>query len=186
MMAVSAFVRSERLPPPSVFVPVRPSRGRPKESYKVKVESERDALEANRAGVPLFALTSKLVGALGYPLRFPDQLVVANSIRSAVDTPLRCIEFVSEAAASKPRVEDVAIAFLSVDPVVGRVLLERNRAEVRPDYLLKRVLTENVEQLATWARFSDLSPSIPKVGNALPLANLEREFRKNQPGSAVP
>ncbi len=186
MSVVSGFVRSGPRPVPSVFVPVVSTRGRPREHFRVRIDSEKDADLANEGSVPLFGLSSEVVTALGYPTRFPTQLVVARSILSAVDTELHVIPFVSEEAARRPRVEDVAVALLSFDPMVGRVLLERNRADIRPHYLLKRVLTENVERLATWARFHDLAPDLPKIGESLPLANVLRETRKNRPAGAIP
>lgn len=186
MAVVSSFVRSKKGLTPAIFVPAPRPKGRPSVRLRVRVDSEEDANAANKAGVPLFALTSRTVTALGYPIRFPTQLVVASTVRSAVDSSFRMILFNSEEAALRPKIEDVIVALLTIDPVVARVVLERNRDEVRPEYLLKRVLTENQEQLAAWARFFDVVPTLPRLGKSLPAANLDREFRKNLPTGRIP
>jgi len=186
MELVSSFVRSNEAEIPSYFVPVQPHRGRPSVRHQVHIRDEDDAESAHRDGVPLFLLESSTVTAMGCPMRFPPQLVVARSIQPAVESPFRQIGFISEAATLNPRVEDVAVALLDLDPVIARVLLERNKDAVRPDYLLKRVLTENKERLASWVRFFDLADSLPRVGKSIPAENLAREFGKNLPAGTIP
>lgn len=186
MQLVSSFVRSDEARTPSIFVPIATTRGRPQVNLRVRVSSEVEAEEANKNHVTLFALTSRTVTALGYPIRFPTQLVVARSVLPAVETTLRTIPFVSEEAAARPRIEDIAVALLSFDPVVARVILERNREDVDPDYLLKRVLTENVERLAASVRFFDLAPALPRIGKPISTTNLERELVKNPPTGRLP
>ncbi len=186
MRLSATFVRSGEARTPTVFVPIRPARGRPQVSLRAHIFTEADVDEARWNNVPLFALKSKTVTALGYPIRFPTQLVVARSVLPAVETPYRVIPFVSEVSAARPRLEDVAIALLSLDPIASRVVLERNRRDVDADYLLKRVLTENVERLASFVRYFDLAPALPHLGNSIPQSSLEREFRKNWPVGRLP
>jgi hypothetical protein len=186
MELVSNFVRSNETEIPHYFVPVQSRRGRPPIRLRVMIRNEEDAERANRDGVPLFALESRTVTAMGCPMRFPTQLVVAKSIQPAVESPLRQIEFISEQATLNPRVEDIAVALLDIDPVIARVLLERNRDAIRPDYLLKRVLTENKERVASWVRFFDLAESLPRVGKSISEVNLAREFGKNLPAGTIP
>ncbi len=186
MQVDSCFVRSGDTRVPGVFVAAPTPRGRPRARFHVRISTEDDADSANRANVPLFALTSDTITALGYPIRFPSQLVVARSILRAVKTGYRTIPFVSEEAALQPRMEDVTLAFSYVDPVAARVVLERNRARDDPRYLLKRDLSENLEARATYARFFDLAPTLPRVGPSIPAKNLEREFRKNLPTGRFP
>jgi hypothetical protein len=186
MHAVSYFVRSGEARIPAVFVAAPIPRGRPRVRFLVRISTEEDADSANNASIPLFALTSDTITALGYPVRFPSQLVVARSILRAVETRFRTISFVSEEAALRPRIEDVTLAFSNVDPIAARVVLERNRADVDPEYLLKRVLSENLEARATYARFFDLAPALPRVGPSISVKSLEREFRKNPPTGRIP
>lgn len=188
MKAESVLFREpgERLLPPNVLVQIRSVRGRPPLEFRLRVRCPEDVEVLRRKNLPLYLLTSETVTALGYPIRFPPELVVARSLLSALETEYRTIPFVSEEAVIRPRIEDVALAFLTLRPIASRVLLERNRHEVDPTYLLKRVLTENLEAPATYARFFDLAPALPHVGPSVPEAALEREFRKNRPTGRIP
>jgi|HubBroStandDraft_1064217.scaffolds.fasta_scaffold42377_3 hypothetical protein len=188
MIEESFLVRApgERLPPTELLIPIHKGRGRPTVEYRLKVHRHEDVELLRRKHLPLYLLTSERVTALGYPIRFPSELVVSRSLLSAVETSYRTIPFVSEAAVARPRIEDIALAFLTLRPIAARVLLERNRAEVDPNYLLKRVLTENLEEPASYARLFDLAPALPRTGPSIPVAALEREFRKNRPTGRIP
>ncbi len=70
--------------------------------------------------------------------------------------------------------------------LAARAVLERNRASLNPGYLLKRVLTENLEERASSVRFFDLVPAIPRVGPSLTRAAVEHQLRKNPPRGALP
>jgi hypothetical protein len=186
MAAPPVLVRSGRAAASAVFVPVSPARGRPRVEFRARVRSRADAEEARRANVPLFVLTREMVAGLGYPVNLPDLLLVAESIRGAIDSTLAVIPFVSEDAVRDPRVEDVIVALLRVNPLIARVLLERNRSDVQSEYLLKRVLVESVERLATRVRFQDVVPTIPVVGDALSQAAISHELARDLRPTAVP
>lgn len=180
MKVESAFIReSGEYPLPArIAIPLSKPTGRPRVEYRLRVESEDDARLVQRRGQPLFALTAKRVTELGYPIRFPTRLVVARSILPLVESSLGTIPFVSEEAARSPRPEDVAIAMLRFDMIGARVLLDRN-----PDwdsrYLTRRVWEENLVSRATFVRFFDVLPFLPKEGEAISRTALERKIRKN-------
>jgi hypothetical protein len=182
MKASVAFVKGpgETAPAPAVFVPVPAANGRPKTQYRLRVGNAAQVEEARRARSPVYLLTGETVQALGYPLDMPPSLVVARSILPAVDTTYSVVPFVSEEAVSRPRFEDVAIALLAVDAVGSRIILESNRDEVDPEYLLRRVIEEQMIHLATSVRFQDLSPAIPRLGPSVPESFLARKIRKSR------
>lgn len=177
-----AFVRSpgDTAAAPSVFVPIPAATGRPKTEYRLRVHTPEHVSVARRARVPIYLLTEIAIQALGYPLNMPPRLLVAGSILPAVDTSYPMVPFVSEAALFRPRLEDVSIALLAVDAVGARIVLESNREEVDPDYLLRRVIEERVVPLATSVRFQDLNPAIPRVGPSITQSFLERKIRKSR------
>ena len=177
-----AFVKGpgETAPAPSVFIPIPAATGRPKTEYRLRVENPAQVEEARRARAPVYLLTEDTVQALGYPLNMPPSLVVARSILGAIETTYPVVSFVSEEAVSRPRVEDVAIALLAIDAVGSRIILESNRDEVDPDYLLRRVVEERVIPVATSVRFQDLSPGIPRLGPSVSEAFLARKIRKSR------
>ena len=176
------FVRSpgETAPAPSVFVPVPLPIGRPKTEYRLRLRSPADIALARRANVPVYLLTETVVQALGYPLNVPPTLLVARSIESALDTSYRTVRLFSEEAVRDPRLEDIAIAMLSIDAVGARVILEANRDEVAGGYLLRRVVEERVLALATSVRFQAVNLSIPIVGTSVSEAFLQRKIRSSR------
>jgi hypothetical protein len=186
MRAMTSFVRTGEDRTPSVFVPLPEARGRPPVRFRLKVSSPQDVEDARKARVPVYLLTPTVVTALGCPIEFPPELVVARSALSATDTPYRTIPFLSDRAVLRPRFEDVALALLSVNRLAARVVLERNRARLDPQYLMKRVLQEDLEAQATSVRLFDLVPALSRVGPSLPKAAIERQLRKNLPTGRLP
>jgi len=184
--AITNFVRTGEDRTPSVFVRVPEPRGRPPIPFRARISRPEDAEEAQRNGVAVYLLDPKVVTALGYPIEFPPQLVVARSCLEAVDTAYATIPFTSERAVLHPRFEDVVLALLSVNRLAARVLLERNRERLDPSYLLKRVLQEDLEAWATSVRFFDLVPALPRVGRSLKKEALARQFSKNRPIGRLP
>jgi len=179
VQTVTHFVRSpgETAPTPSVFVPVRSRAGRPKTEYRLRLRAPAEVALARRANVPVYLLTETVVQALGYPLNMPPTLLVARSIEAALDTSYRTVRLLSDEAVRDPRLEDIAVAMLSIDAVGARVILEANRDEVSAAYLLRRVVEERLLALATSVRFQDLNPAIPKVGTSVSEAFLRRKIR---------
>jgi len=179
MEAAVTFVRLGDDRTPSVFVPISKPKGRPRSEFRVRIRSEADVGLARRSNVPLFLLDARTVASLGYPIEFPSELVAARWLVPALDTNFRVIPFLSDTAALHPRFEDVAVAMLSVDAIGARAILDRNRDAIDPVYLLRRVVQEQVEEKATWVRFFDLVPELPRVGRPIPKAALDRKLRNN-------
>jgi hypothetical protein len=186
MMSIqSSFVRDKARALPSIFVPVRQSRGRPREEFEVRVSSEQDAELATENGVPMFVVGPRQMAALGYPLNFPPVLVVARSQIAAIRSPLKLLAFNSESAVADPKIEDVVVALLTVDPIAARAVFERNRDSVDLGYLLKRLFSENLERIAAWVRFTDILPALPKSDLMLSRSSLDHELAKNLPRLAL-
>lgn len=179
METVTNFVRRGEGRTPSIFVRAPKPKGRPRTEYRARVTKPQDVEEARKLGYPLYLLEPEAVTALGYPMDFPPELIVDRSILPAVDTTYRTIPFDSPEAVLKPRIEDVAIALLSIDAIAARAVLDRNRDAINSDYLLKRIIQENAEERATWVRLFDLVPGLPRVGETIPKAALERKLRQN-------
>ena len=186
VQAVTSFVRTGEDRTPSIFVPVPEPRGRPPIRFRPRITRPEDVEEARKNGVPVYLLESKVVSALGYPIEFPPELVVARSCLGAIDTTYRTIPFVSDRAVHRPRFEDVALALLSVNRIAARALLQRNREHLDTGYLTKRVFQEDLEERATSVRFFDLVPGLARVGRALPKEAIERQLRKNPPTGRLP
>jgi len=106
-------------------------------------------------------------------------------LKEAVTTHLPVVGFVSERAASHPRLEDVFIAMLRFDVLAARALIERNIDLVDRDYLLKRILQEDLEEEATRVRLQDFL-SLPRKGEPLPRDALERAASRNRPRGLIP
>lgn len=183
MRAVTTFYRTGEDRTPSVFVPVPPTRGRPPAEYRLHISVPEDIEVARRSGVAVALLSSAVVTALGYPMTFPPEVIASATVAPAIETSFDVICFVSEAAVRNPRVEDIALALLHLDPIAARVVLERNRESVDPAYLTKRVLQEDLEAEATRVRFFDIAPSIPQVGTPLSAESIARQLRKNLPSA---
>ncbi len=181
MKAVTTFVRNpnEHPLPPRMIISAPKTRGRPQVECRIRIASEDDAKIAARHEVPVSVLSADRVSDLGYPVRFPSELVIARSILSAVETPFRTIPFVSETAARDLRPEDHAVAMLRLDMIGARALVDRNPTWDRP-YLARRVFEEHLEWPAAYVRFSDTLPQIPTVPDALDRERLERRLAKHR------
>ena len=66
-----------------------------------------------------------MVTMLGYPMRFPTLVVVPRGQRGAVVTDFPIVEFLSEAAVARPRLEDVLVAMLRFDALAARTARAR-------------------------------------------------------------
>ncbi len=166
--------------PRGIAVPVATPNHRPKTEYRFVARSENDVDRLQRHRLPLHLLTSERVSNLGYPVRFPAQVVVARSFLPLLETGLPSILFSSTAAAMAPRDEDAVVAMLHVDMLGARVLWDRNRARMDATYLLRRILEEEVERRAAFVRFSDSLPGIPPSPDALDPDRLARKLEKHR------
>jgi hypothetical protein len=139
------------------------------------VNSKDDVSAARALGLPLYLLEPWLVGALGYPLRFDPLLLVGRRVAGSVDTRLRRVEFHDDEAARAPRLEDVMVALLSIDPLGVRRLAVENRDRVDPVRLLRRILQQGVEARAYRVRLDEFAPGLPAIGRPLPGRELAGE-----------
>lgn len=172
--------------PAGILVQERRPHHRPRALHRLRLRDARDVLSARRIHLPVSLLTSERVTALGYPIRFPPNLIVGQSLLPALDTSFPTIPFVDERAAGAPEIEDLIVALLSVDTLAARAVALRNRGLVDPIRLLCRVVREQEERRATLVRLQDVAPHIPSVGPPLPRQQLERQDRLNLPRGRLP
>ena len=183
MDAKVLFVRSatDRTVPRDLFVPEpRPFR-RPQKCHRLRLATVDQAERAHRAGLPLYVLRPSTVSMLGYPIRFSPVLFATEPTLSGIDTPFRKVLSATAESVRDPRLEDVITMLLQIDELAARAVAERNQVEVRPSYLLKRILQANLEMAATLVRLQDFIPTLDRVGRSLPKAMIERQMRKNVP-----
>jgi hypothetical protein len=158
---------------------------RPRNRYRLVIRDDNDARIAKRAKLPIFPIHDSMVTMLGYPMRFPTLIVVPTTARSAIQSDLPVVEFVSGRAVSNPRIEDIMIAMLRFDPLAARALICRNLDSVDKAYLAKRIYQEDLETDATRVRLYELLPFSP-VGEALPAHAIARVDRANLPRGVIP
>jgi len=158
---------------------------RPRARYRLAVREARDAEEAHAIGIPVFAIPDSAITMMGYPMRSPTLLVLPRRLRRAVDTTLPVVEFVSEDAVMRPRLEDIPVAMLRFNLLAARALIERNLDLLDREYLLKRIYQEDLEEEATRVRLQDFLPLPPK-GEPLPDRALRRATSGNRPRGRIP
>lgn len=185
MQVAPTLIRTGETRLPQVFVPAPEPRGRPRIEYRLRVACEKDIEVARRYDLPVHALTAEQVTNMGYPIDFPTRVVAARSFLPILETPLGTIPFVSEDAARSPRPGDVIVAMLRFDSIGARAIYDRNSERMDATYLLSRILEENAVRRANFVRFFDVLPSLPRVGEALGRAELERKLRKNPAGTGA-
>jgi hypothetical protein len=183
MRLLGSVLRSpgERPPPPSLLRPATRSRGRPWTEYLPHVGSEEDAVALRRRGVPTFLLTSDRVTRLGYPVAFRPWLVVGERIATKVSTPFRVLPVRDEESLLHPGAVEVVVFLLRFDPLAARIVALRNRRDIDPHELYRRVRNEGLESAATRVRLQELSPAIPRVGIPISRKELAWIERNNPP-----
>jgi len=163
-----------------IIRPLRAHRGRPRARFRLVIDTVEDAREARRLGLPVFILTPEIVTALGYPIDFPPQLLVAHALDPVVDSPLPRILAADSEAARWPTLEDVVVSLLRVDALAARGIAARHRLSIDPVQLLRRVVLAESEAEATWVNLQEFAPSIPRVGPTIPPSQLEEQDRAVQ------
>lgn len=158
---------------------------RPRSRYRLVIRDADDAQIAKRENLPVFPIGDDMVTMLGYPMSFPTIIVVPRAARSAIQSDLPVVEFLSERAVSNPRIEDVMIAMLRFDLLAARALIHRNLDLVDKAYLTKRVYQEDLEEDATRVRLHELLSFSP-VGEALPAQAIAKVDRANLPEGVIP
>ena len=167
--------KKNRHVPPDVFVPQRRAPHRPVLQFRARIEDESAVDRARQAGLPVHLVTPGDLACFGFPMSFPPVLVVGSEVSGAVDSCFDRITFASSEAAGRPRLEDLVVVMLRVDPLVARGLVLHHQPMLRPDRLLKRILQEEVEREATYVRLQEFVPTIPVVGEPLPARELHRQ-----------
>jgi hypothetical protein len=95
--------------------------------------------------------------------------MVARSIAGAITgSTFRSISFVDPNAAIRPRLEDLVIAMLHIDPLGARRIVRVNRSRIDGAWLLKRILQEDAEGAAASVRLDELLPNLRPVARGHP------------------
>ena len=80
-----------------------------------------------------------------------------------------------------PGVEELVALLLRFDPLAARVVAVRNRVDLDPNELYRRVRNEVLERAATKVRLQEFARALPVVGEPLPREELEWIERNNPP-----
>lgn len=75
---------------------------------------------------------------------------------------------------------------LRFDLIGARAIWDRSQDRLDETYLLRRILEEELERRASFVRFFDVLPGIPKTDFALDRARLERKLRKHAAARTPP
>jgi hypothetical protein len=187
MESEPTLVRSprDRLPPLAILRREGRTNHRPQTRYRLALRDAHDAREARALGIPVFAIPDSAITMMGYPMRSPTLLILPRRLRRVVDTSLPVVEFVSEDAVMRPRLEDIPVALLRFDVLAARALIERNVDLLDREYLLKRIYQEDLEEEATRVRLQDFVPLPPK-GEPLSERALRRVTAQNRPRGRIP
>lgn len=177
--------RSDRRLPAVILVRQRAHAGRPRELFRLRIRSRDDARLARRAGLPVHLVTPEDTAAFGYAMTFPPRLVTARSLAGLVDTPYRVHPMESERDTLHPRLEDLVVVMLKIDPFAARAIALRNPEFIDPVRLLRRALQEGVEREATLVRLQEVCPGLPAVGESLPLNGLQTQDQNNTSAGAL-
>ncbi|MFW6048366.1 MAG: hypothetical protein ACOC87_03640 [Candidatus Natronoplasma sp.] len=141
---------------PEVFTEIKSSPNRPKKRFNLKVNSEKEAKKASKAGVPILWIDDPYTKILRYPMKIPGTIIVPREYRDAVITDLNLHTFESKTPFSgsiTPKLEDVVVFMLTLDSLAARAMIDRN--ELDHDYLQKRIYQENLEEEAVDVHLQD-------------------------------
>ena len=157
-------------PLPPAFVPESHPFHRPQTRYRLRLRSSNEIDSIRKTGLPISLFSPEKSEELGNPLVFKPRVIIAEQLRSAVETTLPTILFASSEAARNPQLEDYIVAMLRIDALGARRMAARNRERLDKVRLLKRVLQENLEGRAYRVRLGDYAPGLPKVLGVRPIA----------------
>lgn len=167
------------------MVVVKPKSHRPKNRFRVRIDSPSDVDRARKQGLPILLVQSEDLRILHYPMGIPPTLLVPREYQDVIETPLSVHTFQSMEPFERPRIEDVIIYLLLHDPLAARAVVERNRDLLDLQHLTKRIYQENLLEQATLVRLQDYL-TIPPVGEPLPQEALERAVRGNKVSTVLP
>jgi hypothetical protein len=169
----------ERPLPREMLVPTARSRGRPRKEYRPRVRSARDVDRLRHHRVPAFLLTSEWVTKSGYPVRFRPWLALPEELSTKVSSEYRVLPVKDEDALRDPGIAELVTLLLRFDPLAARVVAVRNRVQLDPNELYRRIRNEGLERPATKVRLQEFARAIPVVGTPLPREELRWVERNN-------
>lgn len=117
---------------------------------------------------------------LGWPVRMPDVHVVAERWAAHAEPPRPFVAFRRERPLQWQRLrpEDVAVAFLEINPLVTRAIFERASLDRRR--LRRRIIEEGkVAEAATVHLDAPLRLPMPPHVERIPEAQIQRQLRQN-------
>lgn len=156
------------------------SRGRPRLEYRPRVRSADDVLTLRRHHVPAVLITPDWVSRHGYPVEFRPWLAVPAQLSGKFSSDFRILPVKDADALRDPGIAEMVTLLLRFDPLAARLVAVRNRHQLDPNELYRRVRNEGVEAPATRVRLQEFAPAIPKVGSPLSRSEL-RWVEKNNP-----
>jgi hypothetical protein len=186
MNLISHFIKSyewERYP--DVFKEVRRRNRRPKKAFLLDINTIEDVERVRNTGVPIFAIDTRDLAILGYPMRIPTTVAVPREHKDAVRTGFRIHTFQSLVPFARRRIEDVIVFVMSMDLIAARAIIERNKDLLDFEYLQKRILQEELEEAATRIHLQEFI-CIPVVAEPLPKDALLRATRGNFVRGMIP
>lgn len=139
-----------------------------------------DPESARDRHLPVRRIRAQDLRKLGWPMRIPDVLVVSDRWAMRAEVPRPYVTFRRERPLQwrTLRPEDVAVAFLEINPIVTRALFERANLDRRR--LRRRILEENkVEQAATVHLDKPLRLPAPPHVDRIPEEQIQRQLRQN-------
>lgn len=171
---------------PNVFKAPKKKPRKPKKKFKLIIEDRKGAEKALRSDIPLLIINSKETDILKYPMTIPETLITPREYEDAVKTIFNLHTFQSLDPFEKnltPKLEDVVIFTLSLDPIAARAMVKRSSLNLQ--YLLKRIYQEGLEEPATKARLQDFI-NLPEVGKPLEKEKLKSVIKKNTVREVLP
>jgi hypothetical protein len=182
MVEACLFREAGERPLPREMLPRVPMvRGRPRKEYRPRIRSAVDVTRLRSHRIPAFLLTSDWVTKSGYPVQFRPWLALPEAISSKVTSEFRILPVKDGDALRDPGLEELVALLLRFDPLAARVVAVRNKANLDPNELYRRIRNEGLERAATKVRLQDFARALPVVGDALPREELRWVERNNPP-----
>jgi hypothetical protein len=141
--------------------------------YRPVVRSARDVERLRKRHVPLFLVTDRWVTESGYPTQFRPWLAVAEALAGALESEYRLLPVRDAGALQDPGLPELIAFLLRFDPLAARAIALRNRARIDAHELYRRIRNEGLERAATRVRLQEVAPSVPEIGEPLPLEDLQ-------------
>ncbi len=144
-----------------------------------------DRTRIRRRRLPVRRIRAADLRELGWPVRMPDVVVAPARLAAHVELPRPYVTFRHERPLQwrTLRPEDVAVAFLDINPLVTRALFER--ADLDRRRLRRRILEEDKLEAAARVHLDrPLRLRAPAHVERIPEAQIQRQLRQNPAISA--